>query len=170
MAIFFSKFCNRKQWWTFVFLPLTYPYERTECFLASSEFKEAWIHDLNIKKIALVVMLWRFLSRALIHPSKARSWCSQGGKNQWSLRAAKEEAKNMVGKFWSGYLFTPYTLQTPQLFIMYFVSSCDSITLENTGTRWHQGYKHKSEKAHYWSLKECSLVYRVEVASGHKKD
>lgn len=86
------------------------------------------------------------------------------------FKRSKRGSQKMVGKLCSGYLFTPHTLQSPQLFIMYFILCCDNISLENTGTRSHQGYKHKSEKAHYWSLKKCNLVYRVELALGYKKD
>lgn len=76
----------------------------------------------------------------------------------------------MIGKLWPGLLSTAHALQPHQLFIMYFILCCDNISLENTGTRWHQGYKQKSEKAPYWPLKECNLVYKVELALGHKKD
>lgn len=55
-------------------------------FYPLQSLKKQIIHDLQIKKIAVVILLWRFL----------RSWCSQENKNQWSSKVEKSEIKTWL--------------------------------------------------------------------------
>lgn len=55
-------------------------------FYPLQSLKKQIIHDLQIEKIAVVILLWRFL----------RSWCSQENMNQWSSKVEKSEMKTWL--------------------------------------------------------------------------